>query len=178
MAAVAWSPLLDTLVPARARLDDSVGLRGDAGRLVHRGDRAAALRHPWPAANGRRSLTGAGGDDAPDPGHVRLRLHGLRFGVSDLRAASHSPWAVWLARLRVAGRFAETRTPASHWRCARASAVREVGHMDLPLLLALLLLFALTLYVVLDGFALGVGGLLFVQCDLRVRDRMVFATTP
>src|SRR4029453_4268482 len=50
--------------------------------------------------------------------------------------------------------------------------------MDLPLLSALFLLFALTLYVVLDGFDLGVGVLLFAQRDQRVRDRMVDAIAP
>ena len=50
--------------------------------------------------------------------------------------------------------------------------------MDLPLLSALFLLFALTLYVVLDGFDLGVGVLLFAQGDQRVRDRMVDAIAP
>jgi cytochrome bd ubiquinol oxidase subunit II len=50
--------------------------------------------------------------------------------------------------------------------------------MDLPLLSALFLLFALTLYVVLDGFDLGVGVLLFAQRDQTVRDRMVDAIAP
>ena len=50
--------------------------------------------------------------------------------------------------------------------------------MDLPLLSALFLLFVLTLYVVLDGFDLGVGVLLFAQRDQRVRDRMVDAIAP
>src|SRR5882724_12966995 len=127
MAAVAWSPLLDALVSARARHDDPGRHRGDAGRLVHRGDRAATLRHLWSAANGRRTLTGARGDTAPDPGDVRLRLYGLRFGVSDLHAASHPSWTVWLASPRVAGRFAQTRAPAGHWRCAGIPGVKEVG---------------------------------------------------
>jgi cytochrome d ubiquinol oxidase subunit II len=50
--------------------------------------------------------------------------------------------------------------------------------MDLSLLLALLLLFALTMYVMLDGFDLGVGALLLAQRDQRVRDRMVEAISP
>ena len=50
--------------------------------------------------------------------------------------------------------------------------------MDLPLLSALFLLFALTLYVVLDDFDLGVGVLLFAQRDQTVRDRMVDAIAP
>jgi len=50
--------------------------------------------------------------------------------------------------------------------------------MDLPLWSALFLLFALTLYVVLDGFDLGVGVLLFAQRDQGVRDRMVDAIAP
>jgi cytochrome d ubiquinol oxidase subunit II len=50
--------------------------------------------------------------------------------------------------------------------------------MDLPLLSALFLLFALTMYVVLDGFDLGVGALLLAQRDERVRDRMVDAIAP
>jgi cytochrome d ubiquinol oxidase subunit II len=50
--------------------------------------------------------------------------------------------------------------------------------MDLPLLSALFLLFALTMYVMLDGFDLGVGALLLAQRDQRVRDRMVDAISP
>ena len=50
--------------------------------------------------------------------------------------------------------------------------------MDLPLLSALFLLFALTIYVLLDGFDLGVGALLLAQRDQRVRDRMVDAIAP
>ena len=50
--------------------------------------------------------------------------------------------------------------------------------MDLPLLSALLLVFALTMYVMLDGFDLGVGALLLAQRDERVRNRMVDAIAP
>lgn len=50
--------------------------------------------------------------------------------------------------------------------------------MDLPLLSATFLAFALTLYVLLDGFDLGVGALLLVQRDQRLRDRMVDAIAP
>jgi cytochrome d ubiquinol oxidase subunit II len=50
--------------------------------------------------------------------------------------------------------------------------------MDLPLLSALFLLFALTMYVMLDGFDLGVGALLLAQRDQHVRDRMVDAIAP
>lgn len=50
--------------------------------------------------------------------------------------------------------------------------------MDLPLLAALFLAFALTLYVVLDGFDLGVGVLLLAQSDERLRDRMIDSIAP
>src|SRR6266849_8438433 len=50
--------------------------------------------------------------------------------------------------------------------------------MALPLLSALFMLFALTMYVVLDGFDLGVGALLLGQREQRVRDRMVDAIAP
>jgi len=50
--------------------------------------------------------------------------------------------------------------------------------MDLPLISALFMSFALTMYVVLDGFDLGVGALLLAQRDQRVRDRMVDAIAP
>jgi cytochrome d ubiquinol oxidase subunit II len=50
--------------------------------------------------------------------------------------------------------------------------------MDLPLISALFLSFALTMYVMLDGFDLGVGALLIAQRDQRVRDRMVDAIAP
>ena len=50
--------------------------------------------------------------------------------------------------------------------------------MDLPLLSGLFLVFALTMYVMLDGFDLGVGALLLAQRDERVRNRMVDAIAP
>src|SRR5258705_1257172 len=50
--------------------------------------------------------------------------------------------------------------------------------MDLPLVAALFMLFALTMYVVLDGFDLGVGALLLAQRDEQVRNRMVDAIAP
>jgi cytochrome d ubiquinol oxidase subunit II len=50
--------------------------------------------------------------------------------------------------------------------------------MDLPLLSALFTAFALSLYVLLDGFDLGVGVLLLVQPDERLRDRMVDSIMP
>src|SRR3984893_222406 len=50
--------------------------------------------------------------------------------------------------------------------------------MDLPLFSALFLGFALTMYVMLDGFDLGVGALLLAQRDERVRNRMVDAIAP
>jgi cytochrome d ubiquinol oxidase subunit II len=50
--------------------------------------------------------------------------------------------------------------------------------MDLPLLSALFLVFALTMYVLLDGFDLGVGALLLAQRDELVRNRMVDAIAP
>jgi cytochrome d ubiquinol oxidase subunit II len=50
--------------------------------------------------------------------------------------------------------------------------------MDLSLLSALLLVFALAMYVMLDGFDLGVGTLLLAQRDEQVRNRMVDAISP
>jgi cytochrome bd ubiquinol oxidase subunit II len=50
--------------------------------------------------------------------------------------------------------------------------------MDLPLLSALFVAFAMTLYVLLDGFDLGVGALLLFQLDETQRDHMVDSITP
>lgn len=50
--------------------------------------------------------------------------------------------------------------------------------MNLPLLSAIFAAFALTLYVMLDGFDLGVGALLLFATDEPVRDRMVDAIMP
>jgi cytochrome bd ubiquinol oxidase subunit II len=50
--------------------------------------------------------------------------------------------------------------------------------MSLPLASALYATFALTLYVLLDGFDLGVGALLLMQSDETQRDRMVDAIMP
>jgi len=49
---------------------------------------------------------------------------------------------------------------------------------NLPVLSALFLTGALSLYVMLDGFDLGVGALLLLEPDERHRDRMVDAITP
>lgn len=45
--------------------------------------------------------------------------------------------------------------------------------MDLPLISAVFIAFALSVYVLLDGFDLGVGVLLLFQRDKDLRDRMV-----
>jgi len=50
--------------------------------------------------------------------------------------------------------------------------------MDLPLISACFMAFALTLYVLLDGFDLGVGILLLFQSDPASRDHMVDSITP
>lgn len=50
--------------------------------------------------------------------------------------------------------------------------------MDLPLFSAVFMAFALTLYVFLDGFDLGVGILLLFQSDPASRDHMVDSITP
>lgn len=50
--------------------------------------------------------------------------------------------------------------------------------MDLPLLSAFFLAFTLTLYVILDGFDLGVGILLLFQPGKASRDHMVDSITP
>jgi len=50
--------------------------------------------------------------------------------------------------------------------------------MDLPLLSAVFLAFALTLYAMLDGFDLGVGILLLFQHDEKSRDHMIDSITP
>jgi cytochrome d ubiquinol oxidase subunit II len=49
---------------------------------------------------------------------------------------------------------------------------------SLPLASALFATFSLTLYVLLDGFDLGVGALLLIQSDETQRDRMVDAIMP
>jgi cytochrome bd ubiquinol oxidase subunit II len=50
--------------------------------------------------------------------------------------------------------------------------------MDLPLFSALFVVFSLLLYVVLDGFDLGVGALLLLPRNEHVRDRMVDSIVP
>jgi cytochrome bd ubiquinol oxidase subunit II len=50
--------------------------------------------------------------------------------------------------------------------------------MDLPLISAFFAAFALSLYVMLDGFDLGVGALLLVQPEEQLRDRMVDSIMP
>src|SRR5712672_3557144 len=55
---------------------------------------------------------------------------------------------------------------------------KGVEEMDLPLVSACFLVFALTMYVILDGFDLGVGILLLFQPAAASRDHMVDSITP
>ena len=50
--------------------------------------------------------------------------------------------------------------------------------MDLPLLSAVFAAFSITMYVLLDGFDLGVGALLLLQPDEASRNHMVDSLTP
>jgi cytochrome d ubiquinol oxidase subunit II len=50
--------------------------------------------------------------------------------------------------------------------------------MDLPLLSAFFAAFAIAVYVMLDGFDLGVGAMLLAQTDEQLRDRMVDSIMP
>src|SRR5260370_27576486 len=50
--------------------------------------------------------------------------------------------------------------------------------MDVPVCSALFVAFALSLYVLLDGFDLGVGALLLLQAVEKLRERMVDSITP
>src|SRR5258708_32380036 len=50
--------------------------------------------------------------------------------------------------------------------------------MDLPLVSACFLVFALVLYMILDGFDLGVGILLLFQPAMASRDHMIDSITP
>src|SRR5882724_3271816 len=50
--------------------------------------------------------------------------------------------------------------------------------MDLPLVSACFLAFALTMYAILDGFDLGVGILLLFQPAAASRDHMIDSITP
>jgi cytochrome d ubiquinol oxidase subunit II len=50
--------------------------------------------------------------------------------------------------------------------------------LNLPLLSAAFAAFAIALYVMLDGFDLGVGALLLIQSDEHMRDHMVDSITP
>src|SRR4029077_12455917 len=60
----------------------------------------------------------------------------------------------------------------------QAYCVKVLKEMDLPLLSFSFLAFALTLYVILDGFDLGVGILLLLQPAGASRDHMVDSITP
>src|SRR6202051_4039002 len=50
--------------------------------------------------------------------------------------------------------------------------------MDLPLISAVFAAFSVTMYVLLDGFDLGVGALLLLQPHEKSRDHMVDSITP
>src|SRR5260221_10045602 len=59
-----------------------------------------------------------------------------------------------------------------------AISSKGVEEMNLPRVSACFLAFALTLYVTLDGFDLGVGILLLFQPAMASRDHMVDSITP
>src|SRR6266705_5117596 len=55
---------------------------------------------------------------------------------------------------------------------------KGIEEMDLPLVSACFLVFALVLYMILDGFDLGVGILLLFQPTTASRDHMIDSITP
>src|SRR6201988_1936225 len=59
-----------------------------------------------------------------------------------------------------------------------AISSKGVEEMDLPLVSACFLVFALVLYMILDGFDLGVGILLLFQPAAAARDHMIDSITP
>src|SRR5580704_8557442 len=150
----------------------------DIGGLVCCRDWTTTVGHLWHPENCRRSISGSFASSPVDSDRVRLRLRGLHCCLPDLYIPHYSPRACGSSCLPRSVWFYKERIPAARARQSETVGgqpilVKELKEMNLPLLSASFLAFTLTLYVILDGFDLGVGILLLFQPAETSRDHMV-----
>src|SRR6185437_2985502 len=137
--------------------DGARGLRRGAGGLVHDRGRPAALYGLWPAAHSRLGL--AAGRSGGRILAARLRdrvLHRLRGGPDLFVPADGHPAA--LRRTGTSRRHASPRRRdhAGRRRC-RQRIRRMTATIDIATVWAFIIAFAVFVYVVMDGFDLGLG---------------------
>src|SRR4051812_42458232 len=186
------------MVPARDHADDALRLRRGAVRLVHGRDRTPALRRLWAIAHGRRPFarSARGGDGIarglPDRlcDHLQFRqLLSRQAAAARARAVGADVRGRHLQDAEASVLDAE-REPGRPPRPARpAGGIGEAAMFGfgteyeglafwLPLIWAGLIAVAVAMYVVMDGFDLGVGILFNAAGSENWRDRMMISVAP
>ena len=143
-------------------------------------------RQPWVVQGMLRTADATsphrGADGAHDAGAVRGRLCDRVCDGHLLYQSTDRAWAAGprgraaRRRARRRGRCRPPTTPdARRWRAApdTSRAGYAMGEWDLPLIWAGIIGIAVALYVILDGFDLGVGILFPFSRDEKERDQMI-----
>src|SRR5215831_10250495 len=154
----------------------SAAMDRDPHRLVHRRGRAAAVDHLRCDAHrpGRDAVAdGAGSGDLAPRGLWGLQLHLRVRAVLYLRVAAYRACrAPDRAACRCRSQPADVGRPSSH------NQQRASGRMIMIMFWVAVLAISILLYVLLDGFDLGVGILFGVARDDERRATMLSAVSP
>ena len=195
----------EPLVPARRHADDAVGFRRRPVRLVHGRDRPAALCRLRPAAHRRCGLAGRRRARSTTSLVTFVVVYAFVFGFGSYYLAKLCAKARSRSRSGARRRFDDRPTEAEaaasrvpdeslRRRPGRSAAadrrVRRRRHVRLRhgiqgrgLLAATRLVggssrFAVAMYVIVDGFDLGVGILFTAAETSNWRDRMMLSVAP
>ena len=154
----------------------STAVDRDPHRLVHRRGRAATLDHLRCTAHrpGRHAVTdGARSDDLAPRGLLGLQLHlRVRHPLHLPAAAQGARGAADQAACRRPSQPADVRRRPSH------DHRRASGRMSMIMFWVAVLAISILLYVLLDGFDLGVGILFGMARDDGRRATMLSAVSP
>ncbi len=162
-------------LPALRHPDGPGGLRRRGGRLDHRRSRPAALCGLRMVAHRRRRLPGRRGPGVDLAAGFPVRLRPRVQRGRALHPAAHR------RRVPVRRGAATAAMPAPRAGIAARGGRRRgdaAMTLDLPLIWAGVLAVAVLMYVVLDGFDLGIGILFPFAADDRERDAMMASVAP
>ena len=179
VAVVAREAVRDALVPAIVAQTLVARFRRRHRRLDRDRERPPALDRPRAPAHRGRGFAGAGRErrDVARPVRARLRrrvlVRHLFHQPADRAAASRDE-----RRTGANAAAAARRRPRRHSRAATCAMGETPWRIDLPLIWAGLIGIAVALYVILDGFDLGIGISVSVRQDDAERDQMMRSIAP
>ena len=190
----AWARWRDELFRSKLFLRFAVlmgpaGLIAHPGRMAHHRDRPPALGGLWRDADEGRGIEPLGARTFELTLIVFIVMYLAVFGTGIsymLKLVAKGPAAVWRASARAEPRsgrparplsaVADRIDPAIEWP-SRQEEMSTMG-IDLPVIWAVIIGFGLMMYVVMDGFDLGIGILFPFIRDRDDRDTMVNTVAP